>query len=366
MKHLMTSQGRVLTPVILLGTIILASIALTASAQPTSCAPPPAGLGGWWAAQGNAVDSVGTNNGVLVHGAGFGAGEVGQAFSFDGITQYALVPYSRSLVATNYSVEAWVKPLTQVSDPLNQEVIVAQAYGWQLVVRPGTSGMKVVFLFATSTVSFYSVVSTSELPIGQFSHVVGTWDGTTLRVYINGVLDAQKVPGAMPVDLGYDFYIGGYYTGQSFDGLVDEASYYSRALSGSEIQAIYNAGSAGKCPLGVAPSIITQPASLAVSAGATAAFSVTAAGTPPLSYQWQFSGTNLAGATGTSLTLSNVQSTQAGSYAVRVTNAFGAITSSNALLTVILPPPCATPPAGLASWWRAEGNGNDAAGTNTA
>src|ERR1035441_10671667 len=133
--------------------------------------------------------------------------------------------------------------------------------------------------------------------------ILGTWDGTTLRLYINGVLNAQKVPGAKPVDLGYGFYIGGYYTGQCFNGLIDEASYFNRALSGAEIQSIYNAGGAGKCPSGVAPSIITQPASLAVSAGTTAAFSVTAAGTPPLSYQWQFSGTNIAGATGTALTL---------------------------------------------------------------
>src|ERR1035441_2969639 len=62
-----------------------------------TCTPAPAGLVSWWAAEGNALDSVGTNNGVLVNGAGFGAGEVGQAFLFDGNTQAFFIPYTRSL-----------------------------------------------------------------------------------------------------------------------------------------------------------------------------------------------------------------------------------------------------------------------------
>ena len=61
--------------------------------------------------------------------------------------------------------------------------------------------------------------------------------------------------------------------------MIDELAVYNRALSASEIQAIYTAGSAGKCPTGVAPSILTQPASQTVLAGSTATFTVTAAGT---------------------------------------------------------------------------------------
>jgi hypothetical protein len=73
-----------------------------------------------------------------------------------------------------------------------------------------------------------------------------------------------------------------------------------------------------------------------VTAGSTATFSVAASGTPPLSYQWGFDGTNIAGATNTFLTLTNVQLSQAGNYSVLVTNAYGSILSSNALLTVTL------------------------------
>jgi hypothetical protein len=86
--------------------------------------------------------------------------------------------------------------------------------------------------------------------------------------------------------------------------------------------------------MGVAPVITFQPTNQMVFVGNNATFSVTAGGTTPLSYQWNFNGTNIAGATNTSLTLTNVQLNQAGNYAVLVTNVAGSILSSNAVLTV--------------------------------
>ncbi len=110
---------------------------------------------------------------------------------------------------------------------------------------------------------------------------------------------------------------------------------------------------------GTPPSIVAQPQSQTVGVGSNVTFSVAANGTAPLSYQWRLGGTNLAGATGSALALANVQPANAGNYSVRVTNAFGVIISSNALLTITSPPACVTPPSGLISWWRGEGNGND-------
>ena len=83
------------------------------------------------------------------------------------------------------------------------------------------------------------------------------------------------------------------------------------------------------------PAILTQPVSQSVVAGANAGFSVTASGTAPLSYQWRFNGTNLSGATSTSLTLAGVQPANAGSYTVAVTNSAGSATSAAAVLTVL-------------------------------
>jgi len=120
-----------------------------------------------------------------------------------------------------------------------------------------------------------------------------------------------------------------------FNGKLDELSLYNRALASNEIAAIYLAGSAGKCPL--PPTIIAQPTNQTASANSTAVFQVAAVGTPKIGYQWSLNGANhpITGATNATLTISNVQLTNAGNYAVTVTNLFGLAVSSNATLTVI-------------------------------
>ena len=87
------------------------------------------------------------------------------------------------------------------------------------------------------------------------------------------------------------------------------------------------------------PAIIQQPANQAAQWGASAIFSVVAIGTAPLNYQWSFNGTNLDSATNAALLLANLQPPQAGTYAVLVSNYVGWVVSSNAALTVNLPPP---------------------------
>jgi len=100
------------------------------------------------------------------------------------------------------------------------------------------------------------------------------------------------------------------------------------------------------------PVITTQPQSLTVGVGSTATFQVTASGTPPLSYQWQMDGGELPGATGSTLTLTNVQLDQAANYAVVVTGVGGSVTSSPATLTVLSD-------AGPAIQWQASFGGSD-------
>ncbi|MEQ2009067.1 MAG: immunoglobulin domain-containing protein [Limisphaerales bacterium] len=95
-------------------------------------------------------------------------------------------------------------------------------------------------------------------------------------------------------------------------------------------------------------SITTQPTNVTALVTSNAAFSVTAIGTGPLAYQWFFNSTNaLAGATNTSLTLTNAQPTNAGNYTVVVTNAAGSVTSAVAVLMVLVPPTVTAGPTNL-------------------
>ena len=84
----------------------------------------------------------------------------------------------------------------------------------------------------------------------------------------------------------------------------------------------------------VAPSFTSQPVSQLVLAGGTAVFNAAAFGTAPILYQWNKNGTPIPGATSTALTLTNVQSTNAGSYTLTASNSVGGAISSAAILTV--------------------------------
>ncbi|MDW8308061.1 MAG: immunoglobulin domain-containing protein [Verrucomicrobiales bacterium] len=88
----------------------------------------------------------------------------------------------------------------------------------------------------------------------------------------------------------------------------------------------------------IPPSIVSQPQSQTAWPGQNVQFSVVATGSPPLSYQWFFNGnTPLAGGTNATLSISNVQSNDAGGYSVVVANAAGAVTSLVATLTISPP-----------------------------
>src|ERR1035438_7520122 len=124
---------------------------------------------------------------------------------------------------------------------------------------------------------------------------------------------------SFPQDYGTnDLFFGS--SGQSdwdhkFAGTLDEVSLYNRALTASEIAAIYAADAGGKCQ---EAAVLASPQSQTVLVGSNVTLTVTAVG-PALSYQWFFNGTNaLAGATDSMLSLTNLSLFQSGSYTVVV------------------------------------------------
>ncbi len=84
------------------------------------------------------------------------------------------------------------------------------------------------------------------------------------------------------------------------------------------------------------PLIVNLPSSITATQGMTATISATVTGSS-LAYQWKFNGTNISGATGSSLVLSNVQLEAAGNYSVQVGNAAATLTSSAVSLSVLIP-----------------------------
>jgi hypothetical protein len=86
------------------------------------------------------------------------------------------------------------------------------------------------------------------------------------------------------------------------------------------------------------PVIGLQPSSQSVMMGSSVSFSVSVSGTTPFCYQWRFNGAGIANATNAAYAIQAVGATNTGNYAVVVTNLAGSVTSSNAFLTVIIPP----------------------------
>ena len=87
----------------------------------------------------------------------------------------------------------------------------------------------------------------------------------------------------------------------------------------------------------VAPSIATQPASVTVTAGGSASFTVAATGTAPLSYQWSKGGATISGATASTYTIATTQASDAGSYTCTISNSVGSVVTNAATVTVTNP-----------------------------
>ncbi len=107
--------------------------------------------------------------------------------------------------------------------------------------------------------------------------------------------------------------------------------------------------STAQLSVGASPVITTQPASVVAYQGSNVTFSVAATGVPAPTLQWHKDGVALAGATSQTLSLPNVQTTNAGIYTVTASNVGGTATSYNATLTVYAPPVITTQPASRVS-----------------
>jgi hypothetical protein len=324
--------------------VVTSSVAALTVNPANGCAVPPAGLIGWWPGYGNGRDIIGTNNAILEGGAIDGApGEVGTAFNFDGTNGYAQIPNAPELNQSNVTVECWVRFDRLDSDGTNPQ---GNAYlvfkqntrnsvfeGINLAKHRVTGGDIIVWEVSSAAGQPVQINSVTFVTTNVWYHVAGLRGSNYTQLYINGQLEAEGSVD-FPQDYGnYPLYFGT--SGQpSWDrrlaGSLDEVSLYNRALSGSEIAEIYAAGAAGKCQS--PPAILAQPTGGIFYLGSSITLTSAVSGTPPLGCQWLKDGALVPGATATSLTLTNLQTTNAGSYVLVVTNLIGSVASAAAIV----------------------------------
>jgi len=355
------------------GTITSSNAILAVNPLP-NCTPTPPGLVSWWRGEKTANDDWDSNNGATQFGLATLPGKVGSAFSF-GRIGYIVVSDSPSLRFTNaFTLETWAYP-TPTVDATPRTIISKFDYplmtpaGTQSAYLLGTTNNGRLFLTVSATGSARTnttLVTSQALPVNQWSFIVATYDGAALRLYINGKLAAQTnyTGGVFPgvANLGLGAISSGPSLFWPFNGLLDEISLYNRALTDDEIHAIFDSDFVGKCL--APPTIVGQPRDQFAPLGEDVKFTVSVTGSRPLKYQWRFNGVNLANATNSALVLEKVQTNRIGNYSVSASNALGVVTSSTAGLTLLTAPVCTDAPAGLISWWPADGNSADAMGAN--
>jgi len=227
------------------------------------CVKPPAGMVGWWPGDGNADDIVGGNDGTLQNGATFGSGNVGRAFRLDGEDDFVSVPHTEDLnFGTNdFTVDFWVYFRSIEGEQIMVEKWIqapGNPVGWTFTKIDGW----IRFAFSNITLGEYDIdFDPGDIPTNSWIHVAATRAGNTYSMFWNGELIVSD-PNAETYDLDSNSSLkfghrgnpddtpgsvdeGGFY----LNGLIDEVEIFDRALSTSEIKAIYDSGSKGKCKL---------------------------------------------------------------------------------------------------------------------
>lgn len=332
-----------------------ASASLTLLPKP-SCIEPPDGLISWWPADNSTADEMGTNNGAEYNGT-FVPGKSSGAFSFNGTSTSLTVPYSPSssfLTNTEFSIEGWIKASSTnvlIIGGSNMAIVSKRdgilqgvGSGYELTLN---NGQLACWLGAPKATAPSFISQSADLRDSMFHHVAMSinlllTNGGNLYVDGQNVLSFDptlrtNIYNRINMRIGYPSSGIIFGTGQApFNGLIDELAIYRRALSAAEILALRQAGSPGKCK--IAPTIVSNPAGRRVAIGSNVTFTVTAAGSPKLRYQWLHNFQIISNATNSTYTTEPATFATGGNYAVRVTNLFGATTSSNVALLVDRPP----------------------------
>lgn len=227
-------------------------------AKPASAIFQPANLGdpdlvGLWHMDGDWGDSSGNkNHGIPINSVNFSneAKKGSQSANFDGINAYLRVPLNASIdITKNITIEAWIKPTN-----VNKEYQIILSKNYQYVMGLYSTTGRLYFEFNNISGNYINVISNQSLQNNNWYHITSTYDGFSLKIYINGKLDNEVLYSGIIQSQNYDLLIGDQanncssapgcvaYDNYYFQGLMDEVAIYKRALTAEEIAKHYADG----------------------------------------------------------------------------------------------------------------------------
>jgi hypothetical protein len=228
--------------------------------QSGAAVAPPSGMLAWWPGESNAHDVAGTNDGTLYNGVTFVPGVVGQAFAFDGVA--AKVDFGNQIgnFGTNdFTVEFWMKTLS-TSYPWTV-ILAKRDYSggsssfWHVVDASGYLQVE----WEDSSGDNYMRFQAGDTPIsdGLFHHVAICRQAEQALVYLDGLLVASAATaGVTCISNNADCVAGAggipddaAFAVNPWQGVLDEIRVYNRALTGPEIQGIFQGGTNGMCAI---------------------------------------------------------------------------------------------------------------------
>ncbi len=198
------------------------------------------GLIGYWAfdeGTGKTAADVSGNghNGEFAGAPKWVDGKFNSALEFDGVDDHVKVKDNDSLDLTDkITLMAWFNP----SDALTSRRMMVKNDSIFVIFDFGDSN-SIDFLVKPD--NLFAQSKTTDWKIGEWYHFAGTFDGKTLRVYVNGVLEGEVLNGKPITPSNLDFWIGGDDFGRptdSFPGKIDEVRLYDKVLSEGDIQKV--------------------------------------------------------------------------------------------------------------------------------
>ena len=202
------------------------------------------GVAGYWPLDGNANDVTGNGNDGTVHEAVLTTGKLGQGYDFDGADDRIQINNSLMNGFSAVTMACWMK--ADSFDTNTSHLIVKAGQDGQFgPAYLGVTAQDDYPFHAVSTGSNDSQAVLDNLAVATATwyHMAGTYDGTTLRLYVNGVQVSEdaKSPAGNLVSNSEILFIGSndnYGFDSSFDGIIDDAVIFNRALSAAEVAAL--------------------------------------------------------------------------------------------------------------------------------